>query len=354
MHGTKSPYIVNTMEPIISDLWVREQESLARLLAEHNSNYNLTEETKKKIKKRIRKTISHQIQMHHEILEAFFSQYSFPLLGYDSEEYYSRTVCLVALLIQPDLTFSCEIFSLEPKTLKYQSPKIFSQFAKWLEILPSNTKIVFHGQNNREQSLAQKSQKSYQNTQSVLKQAKSDQISPIPTKTGLSAWESFIDFKRIFCGFFKHLRGHSTTSLSKKERHKTIYSQTKHSLSLLAQKKEPRLCLICNKPQDLYGNCAEDAMVSLLIYACYIAKGCEVPLLPKYSIRESKKKNNQIENQILNVLQKNNALSETRLLNCMGILKPDDAHHVLCQLVLLLEEGTILKVGKTYHVKEGN
>ncbi|MHA1731834.1 MAG: HEAT repeat domain-containing protein [Promethearchaeota archaeon] len=188
--------------------------------------------------------------------ERYFRKFGEPISSFDTECFYGQPILYMGLTMRSPTDiepFGAVVPSLYG--IKIAARKVQAALLEKLRNI--NTIVTAHGFNNVERRMMYKSRVDFYDTNSIVKLMKRTRNENFQQMmyTGLGRFEKAVHFKRLACHFWKHkisedaLLGQMTTSI----------------LEGLGEKNY-RKCLICEKAQDHFLYCLEDAFVSLLIY----------------------------------------------------------------------------------------
>jgi len=235
-----------------------------------------------------RKIIQNHINNYKTEFITFFSKIPSSLVGFDTESVRGKLICVLGISINPDLSFRLANKVLNNiYQLNSDKDNLLEQFKSWLKEV-SGQWVMTHGHNPQESRIIRSANCLPLNTYKILsfaKRSKNMNVNGL-NGVGLIDFENLIHFQRHACHMLKH------KVLFEKNSPNFFFDSALISLESHLKKKSPRLCQICNKPQDILLYCLEDAFVTILIFVWFFNRG----ILPESMMNTVLKKNAEIYN----------------------------------------------------------
>lgn len=213
-------------------------------------------EQEEHLEQELHKNIAPLVEKYSTMIQRYFETHTTSLFAYDIEERHNKLLCFCGIEIFPSMDY--KIFLKVSRNVFQKSSSEAVLQAKIRNLFTNITAdtVIAHGNNPKERELATKTNKVLKNSELYLQLAMNARNSEYCVNgIGLSAFEEKIGHSRIACKFFKH------------DWHwKSYFRAMDWSYQNILFEKPPRICIDCQKPQDVLLYCLEDAFTSLLIY----------------------------------------------------------------------------------------
>jgi hypothetical protein len=224
------------------------------------SPFTMEEIAKDLVSNKYRQIIQEHIRRYAEEFTQYFKTNSEPLIAFDVEEMQFQMFCILAIEVKPDLRVFVKLMAVDDiYPIRKYSYILTPKFRGWLKSIDSQY-VLSHGGNEEEQTLIKESGHTQINTQDIVHNARflnpayASQI----TGEGLKHFEDFMNFQRKGCPFLKH-----------DIKIQTFYQQSVISMDHHLTKTPQKTCQICEKEQDVFLYCLEDAFSCMLIYVYF-------------------------------------------------------------------------------------
>lgn len=233
--------------------------------------YRIPKDMVDKAKRGMAGVMERHIQAHRDLIDILFEKSKVPVIAFDVEEIYHDVINVMGLKLNPDLSFEIYMDS-SPKSPDEKTSKLMmNAVAKWISTFKSEQPVILiHGTNKNEMATVKKLEKvgTVCNTQMEMQKMVEKGNELGITKQNLHDFQEAVGFENVACTFIKH--GKDWKDLPQREFAKIWPQQAKICVTNLANDEAPRECTMCERPQDIYLYCLEDAFTTILAHAAYL------------------------------------------------------------------------------------
>jgi hypothetical protein len=248
--------------------WEQEKREIRQLRTKQLRAQSLNRVQWSKLISECIQALQVHIATYREELTKFFTAHPQPILAFDGEEIYNKTICYLGVKLNPDLSVWVEPVLLSGPPGDQQISKMMDKLLVWIRKEGKEIPVCIHGSNAQELRILERLSNPQVNTESVLTIAKEKKIKPFPPSPSLYEFEKMIGFQRQYCVFMKHAKL-DIEGVERKHFAKILPDQSMISLGLRSADLPQHTCCLCSRPQDVLLYCLEDTFITLLIYAFY-------------------------------------------------------------------------------------
>ncbi len=228
-------------------------------------HYKVFDDCRAKLTRAYVTLIQAHLERNKAEFEAYFQSSTSPIIAFDVEEINNEIICILGIHVGPGMQVEVYLDSLDKAPSADETAKQMKRLKKWLASKKHDPVLLTHGFNQKEHALMADSGHEFVNTQKLLDEilAKSDNM---PQKPSIYTFEQMTGFKRSGCSFLKHAK---EMELPKKDLAFLFPKQARLSIWNLSDEKKPLACCLCDKTQDVFLYCVEDAFITILIFLYY-------------------------------------------------------------------------------------
>ncbi|MBD3188911.1 hypothetical protein GF325_18940 [Candidatus Bathyarchaeota archaeon] len=271
----------NSGNPDILEKFKKEKRTVDKLYKPYKAlkrpvKYEIPGEKKQQLISIYSEIIKVHIDAYREKFKNHFSRCKTPIISFDVEEIFNEIICVMGIRIAPDLSYEIYMDAPTGRPGKKRTKTAMNHVMNWIKQTKGTPVILIHGFNKNETASIDilKKKGKVINTQLELREIIKEGNEFGIEKENLHDFQDCVGFQTRACTFLKHAR--DFPELPKKKLVFLWPHQAKICITH-ASKGEPfRRCTLCEKPQDMFLYCLEDAFTTVLVHVLHESWECQV------------------------------------------------------------------------------
>ncbi len=264
------------MEPEkMQEVWKSEKKEVSALFKQTtelakdrkiNIHYRIYDQHLAALIKKYETVVRNHLQRAKKDFITYFIKNKAPIVAFDVEEFHNEMSCILGIHVDRDLHAEVFLDSLKRGPCPEETTRMTRSAGAWLRGITGCPVVLTHGFNQTEREITGNSYHECVNTQLLLTPMLQKVKGPEFLGGKLQDFEELVHFERVGCPFLKHAKELQDAGIQKKEVAFLFPKQAKLSIWNLSDGKHARTCTLCNKEQDVFLYCLEDAFVTILIF----------------------------------------------------------------------------------------